>query len=674
MFKTCHSHIDAQARNRHGRIMQNNTEIQSSADIDLKPLANCVRALAMDAVQAAKSGHPGMPMGMADVATVLYAKFMKFDPKNPLWANRDRFVLSAGHGSMLLYGLNYLTGYDGISLEDIKNFRQLESITAGHPEYDIEAGVETTTGPLGQGIATAAGMALGERIINARNGKTDHYTYVIAGDGCMQEGISHEACSLAGHLKLDKLIILYDDNGISIDGSTDLSFTDDTPKRFEAYGWDVQSIDGHDYGAIETAIAKARKTNTPSLICCKTHIGYGAPTKQDSASSHGSPLGEDEIKGAKDNLNWPYGPFEIPDDVLNQWRTIGENGAQGEDTSEKSVLPNISDAAAPIIADMKTYFATEKPKMATRATSGKVLDKLVPAIEELIGGSADLTGSNNTKASDDIVAAGDYSGQYIHYGVREHGMAAMMNGMAQYGGIVPYSGTFLVFTDYCRPAIRLSALMEKRVVYVMTHDSIGLGEDGPTHQPVEHLASLRAMPNLNVFRPCDGIETAECWEIALSTIKTPSIMALSRQGLPTLCDDRADNMSAKGAYILQDCDGEPDVTLFATGSEVQLAVEAAEKIDANVRVVSVPCLDLFWQQDGDYIASIICNSSYKIAIEAAVRQSWDRIIGGHNGTFIGMDSFGASAPIDDLYNYFGITVDAIVKAADKYLNAKSDKV
>lgn len=669
---------------------QTATAIENATNITpTQHQANAIRALSMDAVQAANSGHPGMPMGMADVATVLYSKFLKFDPANPEWADRDRFILSAGHGSMLIYALNYLTGYKEITLEQVKNFRQLGAITAGHPEYEPHAGIETTTGPLGQGIATSVGMALAERIMNARYGDdlVDHHTYVIAGDGCMQEGISHEAASLAGHLKLEKLIVLYDDNGISIDGSTDLSFTDDTPKRFEAYGWDTQSIDGHDFAAIEAAIAQAKTTKTPSLICCKTHIGFGAPTKQGSASSHGSPLGDEEIKGARENLNWPYGAFEIPEDVLSWWRNVGAQGASSYTSwqsalnasthkaqFEKDISGDISSDIAPLIDSLKKDFAEKRPKDATRKTSGTVLEKLVPAISTLVGGSADLTGSNNTKASNDIVNAEDYNGQYIYYGVREHGMAAAMNGLAQHKGIIPYSGTFLVFTDYCRPSIRLSALTKQRVVYVMTHDSIGLGEDGPTHQPVEHLASLRAIPNLNVFRPCDGIETAECWQIALETQETPSIMALTRQGLPTLRDNTAENLTAKGAYVLRsNCeDTKPEVTLFASGSEVHLATEAYDQLTAKgtkVRVVSVPCMDLFWEQDGAYIQSLICNDSVKIAVEAGIRQGWDGLIGGHN-PFIGMNSFGASAPAEDLYKHFGITTDAIVEAAMKKLAKK----
>ncbi len=668
-------------------MTQTAAENEPLAQENLKQMASAIRALSMDAVEAAQSGHPGMPMGMADVATVLYSKFLKFDPKNPQWADRDRFVLSAGHGSMLLYALNFLTGYEKFTLEEIKNFRQMGAITAGHPEVEHDAGIETTTGPLGQGISTAVGMALGERIMNGRFGDdlVDHYTYVIAGDGCMMEGISHEAASLAGHLKLGKLIVLYDDNGICIDGSTDMTFTDDTPKRFEAYGWDVQSIDGHDFAAIDAALEQAQNTDTPSLICCKTHIGFGAPTKQDSSSAHGSPLGADEIAGAREAIGWPHAPFVIPDEVLADWRDVGALGAddhaqwqdnlmnsdkQGEFI--KAISGDISEDIAPLIQEIKAEWAAEKPKKATRATSGMVLNKLVPAVKELVGGSADLTGSNLTKATSDIVTRDNYDGQYIYYGVREHAMAACMNGLALHGGIIPFGGTFLVFTDYCRPAIRLSALMQQRVVYVMTHDSIGLGEDGPTHQPVEHLASLRAMPNINVFRPCDAIETAEAWEVALTTGQTPSVLALTRQGVPTLRGAETENLSARGAYILRESGDKPDITLYASGSEVEIAHEAYDQLVADghaVRLVSVPCMDLFWQQDPDYITDLICNDSVKVAIEAGVRMGWDSIIGAH-GAFIGMNSFGASAPIDELYKHFGITSEAVVKAAKTKLEKK----
>ncbi len=654
-----------------------------------RDMANAIRALAMDAVQKANSGHPGMPMGMADVATVLYAKFLKFDPKNPEWPDRDRFVLSAGHGSMLLYALNYLTGYKKITLEQIKNFRQWGAITAGHPETEQDAGIETTTGPLGQGIATAVGMALAERVLNARFGEdlVSHYTYVIASDGDMMEGISHEACALAGHLGLSKLIVLYDDNGICIDGPTDLSFTDNTPLRFQSYGWNTLTVDGHDFAQIESALAQAQKSDKPTLISCKTHIGFGAPTKQDSASSHGSPLGEEEIKGARANLGWPHAPFEIPDSVLSAWRTVGEKGqalskdwakrlsANPQKTEfETALAGDVSATTKPLIAKLKQDFASEKPKMATRQTSGRVLETLVPALKELVGGSADLTGSVNTKIKGPAaIQKNQYDGQYIHYGVREHGMAAMMNGMALHGGIIPYSGTFLQFVDYCRPAVRLAALMKQRVIHVMTHDSIGLGEDGPTHQPVEHLASLRCMPNVLTFRPCDGIETAECWELALNNMSGPSVLALSRQGLPTVCDNRADNLSAKGAYILKQQGEAPEVTLFASGSEVSIALAAYNELAStveNIRLVSVPCMELFWKQDGAYIQSLICNSSVKVAVEAGVKQGWEGLIGGHN-PFIGMRGFGASAPAEELYQRFGITKEAVVEAVKHKLNKRN---
>lgn len=637
---------------------QEAVELNEQTDLDLKQMANAIRALSMDAVQKANSGHPGMPMGMADVATVLFSKFMKFDPKNPTWSNRDRFILSAGHGSMLIYALAYLTGYDEMTLDQIKNFRQLGYKTAGHPEVEPEIGVEMTTGPLGQGISTAPGFALAERILNEKYGDDcDHFTYVIASDGDLMEGISHEACSLAGHLNLSKLVVLYDQNGITIDGSTDLSYTEDPVKRFESYGWEVLVVNGHDHEEIERAIYKAKESNTPSLICCRTKIGFGAPTKEGSSSSHGAPLGDEEIAGARENLDWPHAPFEVPEDVLAMWRSLG---TQSPNTPAYDIDLSKLEST---VTELKKSFADEKPSKATRQTSGACLEKLVPAIEALIGGSADLTGSNNTKVSaSKVIDKKDYNGNYINYGVREHGMAAIMNGMALHGGIIPYSGTFLQFADYCRPSIRLAALMEQRVVHVMTHDSIGLGEDGPTHQPVEHLSALRAIPNCYVYRPCDGVETAECWELAIKNENAPAVMALTRQGLPTLREDDPVNKSSLGAYILEDCEeDEPQVTLFASGSEVHLAMEAAEELGEGVRVVSVPCMDLFWEQDGKYIQSLLCNKSYKIAIEAGARQSWDRIIGGH-GTFIGMDGFGASAPAKDLFEHFGITTKAIVDA------------
>ena len=647
-----------------------NAQGKNKPDLDLKQMANAIRALSMDAVQKAGSGHPGMPMGMADVAAVLFSKFLKFDPKNPTWANRDRFILSAGHGSMLLYALAYLTGYEEMTLGQIKNFRQLGSKTAGHPEVEPEIGVEMTTGPLGQGISTAPGFALAERILNARYGADcEHYTYVIASDGDMMEGTTHEACSLAGHLKLTKLIVLYDDNGITIDGPTSLSFTEDVPKRFEAYGWEAQTVDGHHYEDIERAIEKAKRSNTPSLICCRTKIGFGAPTKEDSSSSHGAPLGEEEIAGARKNLGWPHAAFEIPAEVLSMWRSLGTDSPSDSPRYEID-LSKLDQ----VIAKLKSDFASEKPKKATRQTSGACLEKLVPAIDALIGGSADLTGSNNTKVSTSkVIDKDDYNGNYINYGVREHAKAAIMNGFALHGGFIPYGGTFLQFADYCRPAIRLSALMGQRVIYVMTHDSIGLGEDGPTHQPVEHVSALRAIPNCYVYRPCDGVETAECWELAIKNENAPAVMALTRQGLPTLREDDPVNKSSLGAYILEECEGEePDVTIFASGSEVELAMEAAAELGNSVRVVSAPCLDLFWEQDSEYIQSLICNNSIKVGVEAGIRQSWDRIIGGH-GIFIGMDGFGASAPASDLFKHFGITTDAIVEAVTKKINAKDAK-
>ncbi len=643
-----------------------------------KDMANAIRALSMDAVEKANSGHPGMPMGMADIATVLFTKYLKYDPRNPDWPDRDRFVLSAGHGSMLLYSLLYLTGYEKMTLDQLKNFRQMKSLTPGHPEVDHSAGIETTTGPLGQGISNAIGMALAERILNNRfhDELVDHHTWVIASDGDLMEGISHEACALAGHLKLNRLIVLYDDNGISIDGPTSLSYSDDVPKRFEAYGWAVKTIDGHDTAQIDKALAWARGSDKPVIICCKTHIGYGAPTKQGKASSHGSPLGEKEIAGAREKLVWPHKPFDVPKDVFDQWRKAGEwhhgdyaawekrlNASAHKKDFLETLKADKSAAIAPLIAALKKNFATEKPKLATRQTSGKVLEKLVPALPSLIGGSADLTGSVNTKIEgpEVISAANRYKGQYIYYGVREHGMAAMMNGMALHGGIIPYAGTFLQFSDYSRPAIRLAALMKQRVIHVMTHDSIGLGEDGPTHQPVEHLSALRAIPNLLTLRPCDGVETAECWQIALNRHDGPSLLALTRQGLATLRGDNTENLSTKGAYILSDSDGAPEVTIFATGSEVEIAMEAKAKLGAKTRVVSVPCAELFWQQSGEYQQNLVCNDSIKVAVEAGVRHGWDRFIGGH-GIFIGMKGFGESAPYKELYAHFGITADAVVAA------------
>ena len=646
-------------------------------------MANAIRALAMDAVQAAKSGHPGMPMGMADAATVLFTKFLKFDPQRPDWPDRDRFVLSAGHGSMLLYALLHLTGYPDMTMAEIRNFRQLHSRTAGHPEYGEAPGIETTTGPLGQGLANAVGMALAERMMNARFGDdlVDHRTWVVAGDGCLMEGISQEAITLAGHLQLGKLIVLFDDNAISIDGPTALATSDDQIGRFKACGWHVQQVDGHDPAALAAAMQAACDNDRPSMIACKTVIGYGAPTKAGTAATHGAPLGEEEIAGARAQLNWQYPPFEIPADVEEAWRAAGARGAADADAWEqrlaaaaadvRSHFRRVVDGALPAdlgdtVIALKKQFAADAPKMATRQASGKVLERLTEVVPELAGGSADLTGSNNTRAAGHSdVAAGDFSGGYIRYGVREHGMAAAMNGMALHGGLIPYAGTFLVFTDYARPAIRLSALMGLRVVYVMTHDSIGLGEDGPTHQPVEHLAALRAMPNLNVFRPCDAVETAECWELALQAADSPSVLALTRQGLPTLRTVHSDeNICARGAYILSDADGERQVTLLASGSEVSIAVEAQallRKAGIAAAVVSMPCWELFERQPDDYRAAVLGDAP-RIACEAASGFGWTRWIG-EGGGFVGMQGFGASAPATQLYEHFGITAAAVADAA-----------
>lgn len=652
-------------------------------------MANTIRALAMDAVQKANSGHPGMPMGMADVATVLFTRFVKLDPANPDWPDRDRFVLSAGHGSMLIYALLHLLGYEDMTIDEIKNFRQMGSRTAGHPEYDHTPGVEVTTGPLGQGLSTAVGMAMGERLMAARFGKdiVDHHTYVIAGDGDLMEGISHEAISLAGHLKLSKLIVLFDDNQISIDGSTDLTESGDMLARFKAAGWNADRIDGHDAGAIAGAIEVARSADQPSLIACRTIIGYGAPNKQGTSATHGAALGEEEVAAARKQLGWTSEPFDIPSAILDAWRVAGlkSGKARGDwltrlesatddvrhnfDRALSGDMPAELDAA---IAAYKKTLASERPTLATRKASENVLKVINPIVTETVGGSADLTGSNNTLTPDlEFVTPGDFSGRYIHYGVREHGMAAAMNGLALHGGIVPYSGTFLVFSDYCRPSIRLAALMKQRVIHVMTHDSIGLGEDGPTHQPVEHLASLRAMPNLHVFRPADATETAECWQIALETKETPSVLALSRQGLPELRTSYVkDNLCRQGAYEIAPAASAAAVTLLATGSEVSLAVaarDALQKEGIGTRVVSMPCFELFDAQPEAYRQSILQPDTIRIGIEAAVQLGWDRYTG-DNGAFIGMSSFGASAPAAALFEHFGITVEAIVDAAKSRLN------
>lgn len=653
--------------------------------VDHSAMANAIRALAMDAVEQAKSGHPGLPMGAADVATVLFTQFLKFDAADPKWPDRDRFVLSAGHGSMLIYALLYLTGNEAMTIEQIKRFRQLGSLTPGHPENFITPGVETTTGPLGQGIATAVGMAMAERHLAASFGGdiVDHFTYVLASDGDLMEGISQEAIALAGHLKLNKLIVLFDDNGISIDGPLSLADSVDQVKRFEAAGWAAERIDGHDPKAIAAAISRAQKSDQPTLIACKTIIAFGAPTKAGSEKSHGSPLGAEEIAGARQKLGWTAPPFEVPTDILSAWRSAGARGkAAREAWSAKLAskdaaartefnrrmagkLPAEQLAAA--VAAMKDKLAATPKEIATRAASEEALHTLTAAVPEMVGGSADLTGSNNTRAKGmTAVSANNYGARFVHYGIREHGMAAAMNGMALHGGVIPYSGTFLVFSDYLRPSLRLAALMEERVIHVLTHDSIGLGEDGPTHQPVEHIAALRAIPNLNVFRPCDTVETVECWQLALEAHDRPSVLALTRQNLPQLrlTADKA-NRCAKGAYELVAANGEAKVSIFASGSEVQIAVEAQKQLAANgiaARVVSVPCMDLLLGLPRAEFDAIVGKAPVKVAVEAAIRMGWDAIIG-HDGAFVGMTGFGASAPAKELFKHFGITAEAVVSAA-----------
>ena len=644
-------------------------------------LANAIRALSMDAVQAANSGHPGAPMGMADMATVLFTRHLKFDAAAPDWPDRDRFVLSNGHASMLLYALLYLTGSPDMTLDEIRNFRQLGSRTPGHPEFGHAAGVETTTGPLGQGIANAVGMALAERMANARWGDdlVDHHTYVFAGDGCLMEGISHEAISLAGHLKLSRLIVLFDDNDITIDGGTELSASDDQLARFQASGWDVARIDGHDADAIDVAITAAKASDKPSLIACRTIIGYGAPNKEGTAATHGAPLGDEEIAATRDRIGWSHPPFEIPDDVLSAWRDAGARGnaaraawserhaalaADRRQTFDDAVAGTLPEALGATVNAYKKQLSADAPKWATRKSSQEALEVITPLVETMIGGSADLTGSNNTKtACMDPVQAGAFGGRYMYYGVREHGMAAAMNGMALHGGVIPYSGTFLTFTDYCRPSIRLSALMGLRVIYVMTHDSIGLGEDGPTHQPIEHVASLRAMPNVNVYRPADAVETAECWTLALESTNTPSILALTRQGLPTVRTEHTDeNLCARGAYVLAPADGTRAATILASGSEVEIALAARDALQGDgipTAVVSMPCWELFDAQDAAYRAEVLGDAP-RVAVEAGVPFGWSRY-GVDEEKVVGMRSFGASAPAPQVYEHFGITADAVAE-------------
>ncbi len=653
-----------------------------SEDISCKDMANAIRFLSIDAIQKANSGHPGMPMGMADVAAVLWTQHLKFDPKKPDWPDRDRFVLSAGHGSMLLYSLLYLTGFEEATIEEIKNFRQLGSKMAGHPEYGHLAGVEVTTGPLGSGLATAVGMALAERMMNARYGDdlVDHYTWVIAGDGCLMEGVSHEAIDLAGHLKLNKLIVLWDDNEITIDGKTSVATSMNQIERFDAAGWNTIEVDGHDVDQIDAALCAAKESDRPTFIACKTIIGYGAPNKQGSEATHGAPLGDEEVAATRKALGWPYPPFEVPEPILQRWREYGARGEPVRKAWEERLaaspkkdafLADLSGKASAetlsALADYRKALAEEKPKLATRQASKKTLEVIAKAQSNLVGGSADLTHSNLTLVEGQKpIVPGDYSGSYIHYGVREFGMGCAMNGIALHKGFINYGGTFLIFSDYMRGGIRLAALQGLPVTYVFTHDSIGLGEDGPTHQPVETIPSLRAMPNLRVIRPADAMETAEAWEVALQSERTPTALCLTRQGVPALRDDSEENKVAKGAYVLREPEGGREVTILATGSEVSLAMEAAEKLAERgiaAAVVSMPCWELFEEQPEDYRSSVL-GTAPRIAVEAAMPLGWEKWIG-EKGRFIGMHSFGASAPGPELYEHFGITVENVITAAEE---------
>jgi transketolase len=646
-------------------------------------MANAIRSLAMDAVEKANSGHPGLPMGCADIATVLFTKVMKFDPQDWQWPDRDRFVLSAGHGSMLLYSSLYLLGYEDMTIDQIKQFRQLNSKTAGHPEYHFAHGIETTTGPLGQGLGNSVGMAIAEAKLAAEFGAdlVDHYTWVIAGDGCLMEGISQEAISLAGHLKLNKLVVIWDNNNITIDGAVSNADSTDQIARFKAVGWNTIEIDGHDQAQIEKALTDAKKSDRPTLIAAKTTIGYGAPKKAGTHGVHGAPLGAEELEAAKKKLGITYSPFEIPAEILNAWRAAGtrsanERGAwEGRLAAAKPELRaeferrlkgELPAAFRQAVDDFKQKLVTDKPKVATRKSSQMALEVINAALPETIGGSADLTGSNLTNTAETLpFTADDRTGRYMRYGIREHEMAAAMNGIALHGGLIPYGGTFLVFTDYARPAIRLSAIMGQRVIYVMTHDSIGLGEDGPTHQPVEHLSALRAIPNLQVLRPADAVETLECWQVALESTNLPSILALSRQGLPALrTENSSENLCARGAYVIAG-EADADVAVFATGSEVAIAVESLELLaDRGVsgKVISVPSMELFAKQSEEYRGSVIGKPKARVAIEAGIDMSWQKLLG-ERGRFVGMQNFGASAPGDALYEFFGITAEAIVDAA-----------
>lgn len=653
-------------------------------DPKLKDLSNAIRFLSIDAVQKANSGHPGMPMGMADVATVLFKYYLQFNPKNPSWINRDRFILSAGHGSMLLYSLLYLTGYKKIKLDDIKNFRQLNSICAGHPEYEKDSGIETTTGPLGQGLTNSVGMAIAQEVLKKKFGSDliNNKTYVVASDGDLMEGISHEAMSLAGHLNLKNLIVFFDNNKISIDGPTSLSVSDNYKKRFESYGWSFQEINGHNYKQIFNAIKKAAKSKKPSIISCKTIIGFGSPNKSGKASSHGSPLGDDEIKLVRKKLKWKHEPFEIPEELMDSWREIGGKGEKLEEKwnnilgkkntkikeeYERLIKGELSVDLDKILGDEKLKFFQTKPKMATRQCSSSVINSISDALPELIGGSADLSGSNNTKTEGSkVITSKNFSGNYIHYGVREHAMAGVMNGLALYGCLIPFGGTFLIFSDYLKPSMRLSALMKLRVIYIFSHDSIGLGEDGPTHQPIEQLEHLRSIPNLNVFRPADINETLECWEIALKSKSNPSAIALSRQKLPYVSEHSAgENMCSKGAYVLKKTSDNADISLIASGSEVEIALEAQEKLKGlsiNSKVISVPCYDLFQNQTENYKDEILGKDTLKISIEASSQSGWKSLVG-KDGVTLGLSTFGKSAPYKDIYKLFNLTSDEIVKIA-----------
>ena len=643
-------------------------------------LANCIRFLSIDAVQKANSGHPGMPMGMADVATVLFKDFLRFNPQNPDWLNRDRFVLSAGHGSMLLYSLLHLTGYKSISLNNIKKFRQLNSICAGHPEYHPKTGIETTTGPLGQGIANAVGFAIAEEILKKKLGKEiiNHKTYVLAGDGCLMEGISHEAMSLAGHLKLKNLVMLFDNNSISIDGPTNLAVSDNFKKRFESYGWDYIFINGHNEKEIFKALKKVQYAKKPTVISCKTKIGYGSPNKSGKSSSHGSPLGLEEIKLVRDALNWNYKPFEIPDKILNEWKKIGKKGMILENKWKKTYKKQKKKIDKILKNNFSKVLKTEKldaikdlKSLATRKSSELTLNALTKVNNTLIGGSADLAGSNNTKTKyHKITKPGDFNSDYIHYGVREHAMSGIMNGLALHSNFIPYGGTFLIFSDYCKPSIRLSALMEQRVIYVMTHDSIGLGEDGPTHQPIEQLSGLRSIPNLNIFRPADRMETIECWEQALKNSKTPSILSLTRQNLdPIRIKYSRVNKCSFGAYEVLRSNKKINLTILASGSEVNLAIKISHKLAKDKiysKVISVPCQDLFDLQPNTYKQKILNETKMKISIEAASTDCWKKYIGS-NGLTFGIDTFGKSAPFKEIYKHFGLTVENITNKSKKLI-------